>query len=356
MRSRRKVAVMIQNFKIDLVSDTSTKPTEGMRQAMAYAEVGDEQRGEDPTVNTLNARAAELLGKEAALFLPSGTMCNQIAVAVHCRPGDEILAAESAHLITLEGAGAAVLAGSFIRGIPTDNGIFSVAQLAEHMREKSVKAPVSRVVAIEQTTNRGGGAVWPLAHIQDVARFADEHGLIMHMDGARLMNAVVASGVSAQDFCAPFESAWLDLSKGLGCPIGGVLAGSKAFIEAANFWKFRLGGAMRQAGIIAAAGLYALDHHVERLAEDHANAQFLAEVISDLPGLELMQDQVETNIVFFSTEQSGRTAREVADQLYTSGIRIGVESTYIMRALTHLDVSRDDILDTGRVLADILKS
>ncbi|MGH6660546.1 MAG: threonine aldolase family protein [Rhodospirillales bacterium] len=340
----------ITDIRIDLVSDTATKPTAAMRAAMAAAAVGDEQRGEDPTVNLLCERVAALLAKETALFLPSGTMCNQIAVATHCRPGDEVIAAEASHIITSEAAGAAVLAGSFVRAIACDRGIFSGDDVISTVRARRPKLPRSRLVAVEQTNNRGGGAVWPLAAIKSVADSARAHGLALHMDGARLLNAVIASGVSAKDYAAPFDSVWLDLSKGLGCPVGGVLAGSKAFIDEAWVWKHRLGGAMRQAGILAAAGLYALDHHVERLAEDHDNARVFARSIADIPGIRLDPAEVETNLVFFDVKGTGRTGNDVAGRLRARGVRIGVEDTYRMRAATHLDVDRAGVEEAAEVL------
>ena len=321
---------------------------------MAEAEVGDEQRGEDPSGNRLCERAAELMGQEAALFLPSGTMCNQIAIATHCQPGDEIIAAEASHVIGSEGAGAAVFAGSFIREISCQRGIFSGEDVAAAVRPRKPKSPRSRLVEIEQTNNRGGGSVWPLEAIRSVTDVARAHGLSLHMDGARLMNAAVASGVAAQDFAAPFDSVWLDLSKGLGCPIGGVLAGSTEFIEEAWTWKHRFGGAMRQAGILAAAGLYALDHHVDRLAEDHANARLFADRLSEVPGIVLDPPEVETNLVFFNMEQTGPSAKEVSDRLLEKGIRIGIEGEFRMRLVTHLDVDRKDIEEAAEVLTNVI--
>ena len=326
-----------------------------MRRAMAEAEVGDEQRGEDPTVTRLCERAAELMGQEAALFVPSGTMCNQIAIATHCRPGDEIIAAGASHIIGYEGAGAAVFAGSVIREISCRRGIFTAADVsAAAVRPRKPKSLRLRLVEVEQTNNRGGGSVWPLEAIRSVAAAARAHGLALHMDGARLMNAAVASGVSAKELAAPFDSVWLDLSKGLGCPIGGVLAGSADFIEQAWTWKHRFGGAMRQAGILAAAGLYALDHHVDRLAEDHANARLFADRISEVPGIVLDPPEVETNLVFFNVDQTGLSAKEVSDRLLEKGIRIGLEGKFRMRLVTHLDVDREDIEEAAEVLTSII--
>jgi threonine aldolase len=326
------------SYRVDLVSDTATRPTAAMRQAIADAEVGDEQRGEDPTVNRLNARVAELLGQEAALFLPSGTMCNQVAIAVHCRPGDEIVCAANAHVRTSEGAGAAVFAASVINAIEAPDGIFDAARLAASLREDRVKSPRTRLVVVEQTSNRGGGAVWPLATIQEVASLARERGLLLHMDGARLMNAVVASGIPARDYARPFDSVWLDLSKGLGCPVGGVLAGSREFIREADRWKHRFGGAMRQAGILAAAGLHALDHHVARLADDHAHARRFGAAVAQLRGVTLLNPRVETNLVFFDIAGTGLDARELGRRLAGRSVRIGAESKHVMRAVFHLDV------------------
>jgi threonine aldolase len=323
---------------IDLVSDTATRPSAAMRHAIANAVVGDEQRGEDPTVNLLNERVARLLGQDAAIFLPSGTMCNQIAMAVHCRAGDEIIAAANAHIISSEGSGAAVFAGSTVRLISAPNGVFGADEMVAAVRPRRVKSPRSKLVVVEQTSNRGGGAVWPLETIRAVAGAAREHGLLLHMDGARLMNAAVASGIAARSYAELFDSVWLDLSKGLGCPVGGVLAGSFAFIEEADRWKHRFGGAMRQAGILAAAGIYALDHNVERLAQDHRNARVFAGQIAGFRGIRLQGDAVETNLVFFDVQQTGCDAPGIARLLEAHGVRIGVESKYVMRAVFHLDI------------------
>lgn len=343
-----------RNVRIDLISDTVTRPTPGMRKAMAEAEVGDEQRGEDPSVNELNERVANLLGQEAAMFLPSGTMCNQVAIATHCSPGDEIIAAAASHIIGSEGAGAAVFAGCFVRAIPCEKGIFSGEDVEQAVRGRKAKSPRSRLVEVEQTSNRGGGSVWPLEDVTSVARAARAHNLALHMDGARLLNAVVAADVPAERYGSPFDSVWLDLSKALGCPVGGVLAGSAAFVEKANVWKHRFGGAMRQAGIIAAAGTYALDHHVERLAEDHENARAFAERISEIPGVSLVFDKIETNLVFFDVGGAGMSSGDVSERLLGYGVRIGMESDTCMRAVTHLDVSRQDVEEAADALATVV--
>ena len=333
---------------VNLLSDTQTKPTAAMRAAIAAAEVGDEQRGEDPTVNALQARVAELLGQEAALFLPSGTMCNAIAFQLHLRPGDELLLHESAHPIAFEAGGPAALAGAMIRALPGEGGMFDADMVRAAVRPLGDRhAPRTRCVSLEQTTNMGGGRVWPLEQGVSVLAAAAEHGLRTHLDGARLLNAVVASGVPASTWAGAFDTAWIDFSKGLGAPVGAALAGSAELIEEAFRLKHRLGGAMRQAGIVAAAGLYALEHHVERLAEDHARARRLAEGLAALPGVEIDAATVETNIVIFGVAD----APAFADALDARGVRIGAIGPRRLRAVTHLDVGDDGIeraLDAAR--------
>ena len=327
---------------INLYSDTQTQPSQAMRRAMAEAPVGDEQRGEDPSVNRLCEMTAELLGKEAAVFLPSGTMCNQLAIHIHCRPGEEIIAHRSAHILNFEGGGTAAFSGAQVQGLDGPGGKFSVEAARAALRPKDRYHPQTRLIAVEQTANMGGGTVWPLADIEALGRLAGQHGLAYHMDGARLMNAVVASGVAAKDFAAPFDSLWIDLSKGLGCPVGAVLAGSQEFIEEAWRLKQRTGGAMRQAGIIAAAGVYALENNVERLAEDHANARFFAESLRNLPGIWVDPDAVETNIVFFDIADSDLTAETFCAALKERGVDLGGAGTRL-RAVTHHDVTREDV-------------
>lgn len=351
------MAATAPNRLIDLYSDTQTKPSAGMRKAMAEAEVGDEQRGEDPSTNRLQDRIADLLGKEAAVFLPSGTMCNQIAMLVHCRPGDEIMGSAETHVFTSEGGGASVLAGAQTLWIPSEKGIFTGRDVTAAVRTGDGRHnPLSKVVVIEQTVNRGGGAIWTLAQIADVAKAAKAAGLIVHMDGARLLNAVVGSGIAASEMTRGVDTVWLDLSKGLGCPIGGVLAGSKAFINEAWRWKHRLGGAMRQSGIVAAAGNYALDHNIEKLAEDHANARRLGEHVTAVPGLKLFTPKIESNIVFFDPSGAGLTSKAVHDALLAKGVRMGLTYGNMIRAVTHLDVSREDIDKAGRLLGEVVKA
>src|SRR5512144_1986137 len=252
---------------VDLYSDTVTKPTPAMRRFMCEADVGDEQKGEDPTVNQLQDMVAALLGKEAAVFLPSGTMCNEIAMRVHCRAGDEMIAHRTAHPIHCETGGPAALAGVNVRALDGPRGQFDAAAVDEAVRPPMRHFPRSRLVWVEQTSILGGGCGWPLDRIESVVAAARRHGLAAHMDGARLLNAVVASGTSARAFAESVDSAWIDFTKGLGAPVGAALAGSRAIIAEAWRCKQQMGGAMRQAGIIAAGGVYALRHHVERLAE-----------------------------------------------------------------------------------------
>jgi threonine aldolase len=328
---------------IDLYSDTRSQPTPGMRRAIAEAEVGDEQAFLDPTVNALCARSAELLGKEAAVYLPSGTMCNEIAYRVHCRPGEEIVLDSTAHGIHAESGGPAAMAGVMLRGIDGPRGIFSGDQVRAAIRSGRRHEPRSRLLSVENTSNSGGGSVWPIERIHEVTAVAKERGLACHMDGARLMNAVIASGTPIADYCAPFDSVWLDFSKGLGAPVGAVLAGPTDFIEEAWRCKQQMGGAMRQAGIIAAACIYALDHHVERLSEDHDNARALAQGLATIPGVVIDPATVETNLVFFELAPSAPPAPVVAERLAAEGVRIGAAGQRRMRAVTHIDVDRAGI-------------
>jgi threonine aldolase len=325
---------------VNLHSDTQTQPSQGMRAAMASAEVGDEQRGLDPTTSALERRVAELLGQEAAVFLPSGTMCNEIALRLHIRPGgDELILDRSAHPIVAEAGGPAALSGAMISALDGEGGIFTAAQLRDALHDPDDRyAPRSRLVSIEQTTNMGGGRVWPLERIVEVLALAREHGLRAHLDGARLMNAVVASGVAAREYAEGFDTAWVDFSKGLGAPVGAVLAGSGQLIAEAWRYKQMIGGALRQSGILAAGCLYALDHNVERLAEDHANARLLAEGLSALPGIDIDPSDVETNIVIFGVAEAPALAERLAEEVDV--MAIGAQR---MRAVTHLDVDRAQI-------------
>ncbi len=326
-----------------------------MRRFMCEAEVGDEQKGEDPTVNLLQEMVADLLGKEAALLLPSGTMCNLISIKLHCRPGDEILLDKTAHPLNSEGGGAAVLAGALIHSLQGERGVFSGEQVKAAVRPITRYQPKTRLVSVEQTSNLGGGTIWPLQTIREVCETARQYRLLTHMDGARLMNAVVATGIRAKEYAATFDSAWIDLSKGLGAPVGGVLAGSKDFILEAWQWKQRLGGAMRQAGIIAAAGVYALRHHVDRLIEDHANARFLAEELVGIQGLTVNPKEVETNIVIVDVSNTGFTAQAISDRFMEHGLRMSIVGPTRLRAVTHLDVTRQQVEEAVMIVKKALQ-
>lgn len=341
---------------IDLYSDTRTQPTAGMRRCMAEAEVGDEQADLDPTVTALCERVAAMLGKESAVYLPSGTMCNEIAYRIHCRPGDEIILDRTAHGIIAEAGGPAALAHAMLYPLDGERGQFTAEQVRGAIRSGSRYEPRSRVISIEQTSNWGGGSVWPLETVQEIGSLARDHGLLMHMDGARLLNAVIASNTEIHAYAAPFDSLWLDFSKGLGAPVGAVLAGSADFIHQAWRLKQQMGGAMRQAGIIAAACLYALDHHVDRLADDHRNASHLAQGLADMPGIQLDPRRVETNLVFFDLSPSAPTAPALAARLLEKGIRVGAIAERRMRAVTHLDIDGEAIDRTLAAMASALRA
>jgi threonine aldolase len=337
--------------RINLYSDTQTRPTPAMRDAMARAECGDEQHFDDPTVTRLCERMAELLGKEDAVYLPSGTMCNEIAILVQVPRGEEILAHETAHIITSEGGGPAALGGVMIRPLSGPRGQFDAAQVEAAIRGKSNRyEPRTCMVEIEQTANFGGGSVWPLAKVDAVADMARAHGLKLHMDGARLMNACVAAGVAPKEFAAKFDSVWVDFTKGLGAPLGAVLAGSKAFVAEAWRWKQRLGGSMRQAGIVAAGCLYALDHHVDRLADDHANAKALARDLAQVPGVESVVPP-DTNLVFATLD---RDAQKLADAAEAEGLLVSVVGPRTVRLCTHLDVSAGNCAEAVAILRTLL--
>jgi threonine aldolase len=338
--------------RINLLSDTQTRPTPAMREAMARAEVGDEQIGDDPNVNLLCERVAGLLGKQAAVFMPSGTMCNVAATLVHCRPGDEILAHETAHIIAREGGAHAALGGFQITPLQGDDGQFSPDTFRSALHPRTRYQPPQTVVSVEQTANIGGGTIWNKTALDEVVQIAKSNGMATHMDGARLLNACVATGISARDMAAGWDSAWIDFSKGLGAPIGGVIAGSHDFIDEVWRWKQRLGGSMRQAGICAAACVYALDHHVDRLADDHANARALARGLSQINGMEVQPP--ETNLVFFKPDGAGVTGDDMVKALRQRGVLLAVMDGRI-RACTHLDVSAAMIEETVTLVREIVR-
>jgi len=338
--------------RINLLSDTQTRPTQGMREAIARADVGDEQIGDDPTVNLLCERVADLLGKEAAVFMPSGTMCNVAATLVHCRPGDEILAHETAHIIAREGGAHAALGGFQIIPLPGADGQFSPETLRAALHPRTRYQPPQTVVSIEQTANIGGGTIWRKAALDEVVKIARSAGMATHMDGARVLNACVATGISARDMTAGWDSAWIDFSKGLGAPVGAVIAGPRDFIDEVWRWKQRLGGSMRQAGICAAACVYALDHHVDRLADDHANARALARGLSQIKGIEVQQP--ETNLVFFNPDGAGVSGDKMVEALRQRGVLLATMDGRI-RACTHLDVTAGMIEETIGLVREIAR-
>ena len=326
-------------MSVNLFSDTQTQPTEAMREAMAEAEVADEQRSLDPTVNALQERVAELLGHEAALFLPSGTMCNLIGFRLHLRPGgDEVILDRTSHPVNFEAGSPGFFSGAMVEKLDGDGGRFTAEQVEAAVRPPGNRyAPRSRLVSVEQTTNIAGGRVWPLEQVRGVLEVARRHELRAHLDGARLMNAVVATR-RARRATGPsgFDTAWIDFTKGLGAPVGRRARRVAELIEEAWRWKQGIGGALRQAGVIAAGCLYALDHHVERLAEDHENARLLAEGLAELPGVEIDPATVDTNIVVFTVAD----AFELTGRLHEQGIEVGPLDARRVRAVTHLDVDR----------------
>jgi threonine aldolase len=341
--------------RIDLYSDTHTRPSAAMRAAMAAAEVGDEQHGNDPTTNRLQDMVAEMLGKESALFVPSGTMCNIIAYRVWCQPGDEVICDKTAHTIHSETGAPAALAGVMMRTLEGERGMFTAEQMLAAMRPNKRNVPVSRLVSLENTSNAGGGSVWPVELVAEVAAAAHDAGLKVHMDGARLLNAQIASGTPAREYAKHLDSLWIDLSKGLGCPVGAVLAGDADFIERAFRFKHQFGGAMRQSGIIAAAGIYALEHNIERMADDHTSAKRLARRLAQIPGIDIDAGDVETNLVFFDVSGTGRSAPEIMQALLERGIHIGASTPTRMRAVTHLDISEAMVDEAADALAELLR-
>ncbi|HEY4188143.1 MAG TPA: GntG family PLP-dependent aldolase [Polyangia bacterium] len=321
---------------VELRSDTFTRPTAGMRAAMAAADVGDDVWGEDPSARRLEERAAELLGKERALFVPSGTMGNQIALLLHCRPGDEVIVGRGAHNRAYESGAGAAWAGVQFAEIGSADGTFDASQVNEATLPVDRNLPRTRLVCIENTHNRGGGRVWPRATVEAVATAARAGGLALHLDGARLWNAALASGTPERELAAPFDTVSACFSKGLGAPVGSVIAGSRDTIDAARRFRKMLGGGMRQVGVLCAAALYALDHHRARLGEDHANARRFAEGLAAVPGIVVEPGRVETNIVLFETTRL--PAPELSRRLAEAGVGIAASSATRLRAVTHLDV------------------
>ena len=328
---------------IDLRSDTVTKPTAAMRQAIATAEVGDDIYGEDPTVNRLEQMVATMLDKEAAVYNCSGTQSNQMAVRAHCQQGDEILIDESGHIVNYEAGAAAALSGVSARCLRGQGGLFDVDDLEGKIRPDNQHYCVTRLVCVENTTNQGGGRVWPLSQMARVGNWAHEHGLKVHVDGARLFNAVVAAGYTVRDFSQHADTVSICFSKGLGCPMGSILVGDAATIHRARRARKLFGGALRQAGMMAAAAIYALEHNVDRLREDNENAKAFAEVISSIDGLTINVNNVESNLVFFDVTPELGTSAQLSAKLLDRGVKINPMGPQRMRACTHLDVTRADV-------------
>lgn len=332
---------------IDLRSDTVTRPCPAMREAMAAAQVGDDVLGDDPTVKLLEQRTAELLGKPAAVFVPSGSMANQIALRAHTEPGDEAVMEAGSHIYFYEGGAPAALSGVMCRLIDGARGLFTPEQLQAVLRPANEHFPRTKLLCLENTHNRGGGSVWPIEQIASVTHRAREAGLACHLDGARLWNAAVASGVAEARYAAHFDSVSVCFSKGLGAPVGSCLAGPETFIARARRFRKQFGGGMRQSGILAAGALYALDHNRAGLADDHANARLLAEGIARLPGFVVDLAAVETNMVYFRVP---RAASEFVAALAVAGVAMMTTGPDTLRAVTHRDVSRTDIEATLAIL------
>lgn len=339
---------------VDLRSDTVTRPSPQMRKAMAEAEVGDDVFGGDPTVNRLQENVASLLGKEAAIYVPSGTMANETAIRAQTQPGDEIIAHADSHTYHYESAAPAALSGCSLNLLSGERGLFHAGDVRAAVRPADSHYPRSALVVVENTHNRGGGSIWPVDRIGAIREVADEFGLRMHLDGARLMNACVATGRSPTEYTQYFDTVSICFSKGLGAPVGSAVAGPADVIQRVHRFRKMFGGGMRQAGIIAAGALYALEHNIDRLAEDHANAKRLAEALAEMPAVTIDPDTVETNIVYFDVEVSTGTAKALCDALLERGVWMLPLGPQRVRAVTHLDVSREDVDPAIAVLREVL--
>lgn len=345
----------MSNPTIDLRSDTITKPPPAMREAMANAEVGDDIYGEDPTINALEAYTAQLLGKEAAIYMPSGTMTNQVALRVHTEPGDEVILESHAHIYYYEGGAPAALSGVTCRLIEGKNGIFTAADLQKVLvsHPANIHFPRTKLVCLENTHNRGGGTIYPLSTIQEIERICRERDLKLHLDGARLWNACVATGISEAEYALPFDTISVCFSKGLGAPVGSALVGSKELIDRARRFRKMFGGGMRQAGIIAAGALYAVKHNRSRLAEDHENAKILATGLSAIEGIKINPEEVQSNIVIFESENI--SAGLLAAKLQEKGVALLAFGGNKLRAVTSLAVTREQIEKVSNLVEVALK-
>ena len=340
---------------IDLRSDTVTKPSPAMRQAMAQAEVGDDVFGEDPTVNRLQLRMAQLLGKEAALFVPSGTMGNQTCVKVHTQPGDEVIAEKGCHIFNYETGGAAFLSSVQVHPLEGVRGVLSLEDIKRVIRPNFYYMSRTRLICLENTHNRAGGTIYPIDRIREISDFARNEKIRLHLDGARLWNASVASGISVKEYASCFDSVSVCLSKGLAAPVGSVIAGTREFIEEARHYRKIFGGGMRQAGILAAAGLFARDHNIDRLKEDHEKASFLGRELAGIPGFSIDLGSVQTNIVIISVEKSGRRPEPILAALKEKGVLLTLGNYMGIRAVTHLDVSMEDVRRAAAFIRETMR-
>lgn len=342
--------------RINLYSDTVTQPTAAMRQAIATAEVGDDMNGEDPTVNRLEQMVAELFGKEAAVFACSGTQSNQLGVWSHCRAGDELLIDGTGHIANYEAGAPAVVSGVSVRTLQGDCGRLDLEQLEGQIHLDDQHLCPTRLVCVENTTNLGGGRTYPLEQLHRVGQWAREHGLGTHLDGARFFNACVARGYSPADACRDIDTISICFSKGLGCPMGSVLIGSDALIARARRGRKLLGGALRQAGIVAAAAVYALENHVDRLAEDHQHARELAERLAQMEGVQIDLEKIETNLVYFRLDPAVGSSGDLAVAAQAQGLKLCPMGQQLMRACTHLDVSREDVQEAADIIQRSLEA
>ena len=337
---------------IDLRSDTVTRPSPGMREAIFKAEVGDDVFGDDPTVIRLQEMLAQMLGKEAALFVASGTMANQVAINAHTQPGDEVIVERGCHTYNYEVAAHAVLSGVQLVPLEGHRGVLTAEQVEGAIRADDVHLPHTSLICLENTHNRAGGTIYPIEEIRRIAHLAQERELLMHLDGARLFNASVASGIPAQEYAAPFDSVSICLSKGLGAPVGSMVAGERDFIKRCHRYRKMYGGGMRQAGILAAAGIYALENNIQRLGEDHKNARLFAERVSKIPGIEIDMETVQTNIVVMNIAGLGLDSLRAMEMLKKSGLLVVIFGPQKIRAVTHLDVDEQDVLEAARIFEE----
>ena len=339
---------------IDMRSDTVTRPTPAMREAMLRAEVGDDVMAEDPTINALQERVAALFGKEAALFVSSGTQANQISIKAYTQPGDEVIADAICHPVRSELGASALISGVQVAMIPTVRGVYTREAAAKLIRADHWMQPKTSLLWVENTHNAGGGTVFPLDALDGLRALSNERGIPLHIDGARIFNAVVASAIAPAEWGRRCDSLSFCLSKGLGCPVGSMLMGTREFIKRARRLRQIYGGGWRQAGILAAAGLHALDHHVERMAEDHANAKWFAERVSAMQGVELVYADTQTNLVFLDVAPSGLAAETVSQRLRERGVALAMRGGTTFRAVTHLDVTRADVEQAAKALQEAL--